>query len=120
MSSFEGFTFSATAGATTAIPKSHNPKLDMDLADIVKQDRKSRAKPSGPRQGSNQQAGKPKPKAKESDTQKKKDTASDKPGKRSYDLNVPERALRDILKGAGVDVPDDSTVKLVAKKKVGK
>jgi ribosomal protein L12E/L44/L45/RPP1/RPP2 len=120
MSSFGNLILSeAAALAMMEILKSHNPKLGTDLADVVKQDPKSMARPSGPRQGSNQQAGQPKPKAKKSRTQKKKDAASDKREKCSYDLRVPEAALLDILKEAGIDVPEGSTVKLLAKKRVG-
>jgi hypothetical protein len=113
MSSFEGFTFSPTG---TATGKSKNPKLDMDLGEVVKQDRRSTARPSGTGQRRTQQDAKPKPKA----TAKKSGAGSGKPEKRSYDLGVPESALRDILAGAGVDVPDDSTVKLVARRKPDK
>jgi hypothetical protein len=116
MSGFDGFTFSAAAGVTAAIPKSQNPKLDMDLSDVVKQDLKSRTRPSTAGRVRGPKGAKPSTKPKESNTPRRKD-AADKPEKRSYDLNVPEGALRDILTNAGIDVPDLSAVMLVAKRR---
>jgi hypothetical protein len=119
---FEGFTFSAT-GAVTAAGKVDRAELDMDLNDIVKRNRQqqnaNRRTNDGPRKnqpgqkGGNQAKNSP-TKGGQQSKQKSNIAPPNSGGKRTYDINVPAAALRQILQGAGVTLPDDVELKLIA------
>jgi hypothetical protein len=126
--SFEGFTFSSS-GATTTGGKADRPELDMDLNDIVKRNRVQRNGQRGPNSRPNQrqnqgnqrnqknQSGPPGKNANKNDKAQSTARRGDNTGKRSFDIEVPEAALKQILQGAGVTVPDGTILKLIAVKK---
>jgi hypothetical protein len=119
---FEGFTFSST-GTVTASGKVDRPELDMDLNDIVKRNRQqqganrrpnSTPRKNQPGQRSGGQATNSPKKGGQQSQQKTNAPSPKSGGKRTYDINVPASALKQILQGAGVTLPDDVELKLVA------
>jgi hypothetical protein len=114
MAAFEGFTFDPAKGSAPISPAARSKKIDMDLNDLVKEDRAAKRGNRKPNQG------KPNPASPRRNT----GAASPKPGntgdggkKRSWDIEVPEAALRTLLQTAGVDVPEGVALKLIARKK---
>jgi hypothetical protein len=126
--SFEGFTFSST-GAVSTGSKADRPELDMDLNEIVKRNRAARSPNRGPNSRLNQrqnqrnqknpknQTGPPGKNPNRNDQGTNKTKSGDNSGKRSFDIDVPEAALKQILQGAAVTVPDGTVLKLIAVRK---
>jgi hypothetical protein len=124
--SFEGFTFNAKTATASGI-KNARAGLDRDLDDLVqerKREKRAEREARGlgrKRDGGNQNR---KDSGKRDDSGKKDNNGKDvkktqnQQGKRTWDINVPEAALRQILDAAGVSAPGDRyELKLVAFRK---
>jgi hypothetical protein len=119
MSTFTGYTFDPSHAPTVKSTAARS-KIDMDLNEIIQREKPSPNRNPNFRQGArpppgrrpNQQT-KPFKPATNITADKKKDNA-EKSRKRSFELDVPESALRSILEAAGLTVPHEVTVKLIA------
>jgi hypothetical protein len=115
MSAFEGFTFDPAAGTTVSAAGPKRANIDRDLNDVVREANLERRRARGAKPKDAKTA---RPPARgEGKAARGKDDAA---RKRSWDIDVPEAALRAILEGAGVAVPDGVALRLVAQRRPDK
>jgi hypothetical protein len=93
-----------------------NNKLNMDLNDIIKQENTQRKK-NEPRSPTKRGIASSPTMTKKIIEKPKRRDGNNRGKNRSWNIDVPESALKAILEGAGVNVPDGVTLKLVARKK---
>jgi hypothetical protein len=120
MSNFEGFTFDGSKISKSLTEAAKNKKIDMDLNDIVQQEMAQRRKNRNPKPNKSDNRKQLKNDKKNPAGKPKGRDDNNRSKNRSWNIDVPEAALKAILEGAGVNISDGITLKLVARKKRGK
>jgi hypothetical protein len=120
MASFEGFTFDPAKGSVPLSPAARSKRIDMDLDDIVKEERAAKRKnrPAPANKPEARKGAGPVKSKKAGPAAPTGKAANDGGKKRSWNIDLPEAVLKTILQEANVNLPDGISLKLIARKKV--